>query len=194
MNGPIPIIPQPGGFQIIEDEAITMTPMWAKAIPYVVSVVAVVAGLYGAYHHGVSVTKDHYVAIIAQANADHAAEVISLNGRVAVAEHKASAVMAAIDQHHQEDIANEKQIAAATMANFRAGTLRLRDEFQARIIADHQLPSAATGTGQRDAASAGGLQPAHVEFFVSEASRANQVAKQLAECQAVVRADRAVKP
>jgi hypothetical protein len=162
------------------------------AIACVAAAAMVTGSLYGAYHHGVKVTDSKYQAIIAAAGKAHADEVISLNGKVAQAEHKAALDMAAIDQRHQEDIEHEKQIAAGTLASYRAGTLRLRNEFQAHIIADTGVPSVAASAGQRDAAGSGGLQPAHVEFFVSEAERANQVVKQLAACQAVVRADRSV--
>lgn len=168
--------------------------MTSLLIRIAVTFALLIGGLYTAYHHGVTTTTDHYKAIIAEADKAHSDEVISLNKKVSQTEHKAALDMAAIDQRHQEIIKHEKEIADATLASYRAGTLRLRNEFQAHIIADSGLPSAATSTSKCDAACTGGLQPAHVEFLVSEASRANQVTLQLSKCQDVVRADRAVKP
>lgn len=185
MNTPV----EPGTFHIIEGVA---TPLWVRVLPYIAVLLVVAASLYGAYSHGVTVTNAKYKAIIAQSNLDHANEIISLNGRIAAAEHKAGQVMAAIDQSNLESQKNVQQIAAAAVANYRAGVVRLRDEFTPHISPSAGVSSAATSTGQCDATCTGGLQPKHVEFFVHEASRADQAVKQLAACQAVVRADRAV--
>ncbi|WP_290872050.1 lysis system i-spanin subunit Rz [Aquabacterium sp.] len=158
---------------------------------YGAAVAITLASLYGAYRHGCTVTQAAADLATTKANAAHAAETISLQAQVRAAEHKATQDMAAIDAQHQKDIADERSKASATLASYRAGTLRLRDEFAPTIgPAQPVLPGVATSTGKRDAAGTGGLQPAHVEFLVQIASDADQVAKQLAACQAVVRADR----
>lgn len=160
----------------------------------VIAAIVLCAGVgIAAYSHGVGTTKAKFEAIIAKADKDHTEAIVALNGRIAIAEHKAGAVMAAIDQHHQEDIEHEKKNIAATLASYRAGTLRLRDEFKAHCAANTGMPSATPSAGVSDAASDGGLQPDHVEFLIHFASRAKQVVQQLDNCQAVVRADRAVR-
>ena len=56
----------------------------------------------------------------------------------------------------------------------------------------HEEPSSgsSTGTSGSDASATGRLSPQLAEFLVGEASRADDVATQLAACQAVVKADR----
>lgn len=165
-----------------------------RAIPYIVALALFTLALVMAYGFGVSTTSDKYEAIIAKANKKHADETISLQAQVRAAEHKAAKDMAAIDAQHQKDIADERSKANATLAGYRAGTIRLRDEFTPTIgPAQPVMPGIAAATGQRNDAGSGGLQPAHVEFLVQIAAEADQVARQLQACQAVVRADRAVQ-
>lgn len=71
-----------------------------------------------------------------------------------------------------------------TIADLRAGNVQLRDRFTCRV------PDPAAGAGGSDEAPQGGLLPADAEFLVSLAAEADEVARQLAACQAVVRSDR----
>lgn len=161
-------------------------------VKYGAAVAIVLASLYGAYSHGCSVTQAAADIATLKAKTASDGEIISLQAQVRATEHASALVMAAIDAQHQKDIADERSKANATLASYRAGTLRLRDEFAPTIgPVVPVLPGVATSTGQRDAASTGGLQPAHVEFLIQIASEADQVAGQLRACQAVVRADRA---
>jgi prophage endopeptidase len=73
-----------------------------------------------------------------------------------------------------------------TIADLRAGTLRLRDKFRCKA----SLPGSSAAASGSDAASTGGLSDQDAEFLVREASRADAVVGQLTACQAVVKSDR----
>lgn len=161
---------------------------------YAIGTAVVIGALYAAYHHGCSVTSAQ-----AQIKADaielqHKAEIISWQGKVRAAEQQAAQDMAAIDAQHQKDIANEKHNAATVLAAYRTGVIGLRDDFKTVTITTTVLPSTATSTGGSDGTRTVGLRDEHVSFLVQEASRADQVADQLRACQAVVKADRVVRP
>lgn len=78
-----------------------------------------------------------------------------------------------------EDNAHAIQARDRTIADLRAGNLRLRDRFACRV------PAAPTVPGGSDAPQAGGLLAADGEFLVRFAAEADEVANQLAACQAL---------
>jgi hypothetical protein len=99
--------------------------------------------------------------------------------------------MADLDAQHHKDMQNEIDSREHTIADLRAGTLRLRKQFTCpAATAAGAASQAGTGTGLGDGASSGGLQTADAEFLLREAGRADQVVVQLQACQDIVRKDR----
>lgn len=86
----------------------------------------------------------------------------------------------------KQDAQNE---ANATIAAYRAGTIRLRSQF---TCFNRSVSNATTSTGVSDAARDCGLSERDVEFLVRFAERADKVAHQLKAAQDIIRADRAV--
>lgn len=86
----------------------------------------------------------------------------------------------------KKDAQNE---ADATIAAYRAGTIRLRQQF---TCFNRSVSNATTSIGISDAARDCGLSERDVEFLVRFAERANKVAHQLKAAQDIIRADRAV--
>lgn len=148
-----------------------------------------VAAVTGAYMHGVSTTTDHFQGVIAKNNADNATEATRLVNAARNEEKSKADKFAAIDAKSLKEKNDEITSRDAVIAGLRAGTTRLQQRFTCPASAEH-LSSTATSTGQRDAASTGGLQADDAEFLIRESSRADQAVKQLQACQAVVRADR----
>lgn len=161
-------------------------------IKYGAAVALVLAALFGAYHHGCSVT---------QADADLVAEKAArqaVTAQTALAEfyrqreETAAEDMAKIDQQHQEDLRNANLISERSIAGLRDGTLRLRSKFAACSAAHGGVPEAAAGAGVRDADAGSGLQPEDVQSLIRSAALADQVVVQLQACQAIVKLDRGV--
>jgi hypothetical protein len=107
--------------------------------------------------------------------------------------------VAAVSTAYQKDLANANRAKDLAMAALRSGALVLRDPGAASGQADAGgTCQAATGPtrsdggtpGQLPAASAGFLSQRASEFLIGLAGEADQLAGQLAGCQAVVRADR----
>lgn len=144
-----------------------------------------------AYHVGEMSGDVAHQAELTRINLANASALALLQAKVRQQEQDKAAELAAIDQQHQQDIANREAISNRTIADLRAGTVRLRSDIAANeFAASVRLPSSAAGTGQRPAAQGVGLRIADAEFLIRTAGEADQVADQLRACQAVVRADR----
>jgi hypothetical protein len=122
---------------------------------------------------------------LAEANA----KIIELNLKARTEEREHADRLAAVSIKYQEDIRNEKRKAAVVIADLRAGIIRLRDPAAVQARGSGTGETSAT-SGRRDGHAGGELSPELAEFLVAEASRADEVARQLDACQAVVRADR----
>ena len=104
-----------------------------------------------------------------------------------------------ISANYQKELQDASKQHAADVAAIRAGTLRLRDPGARPHACAGGVSQASTAAGRRDDQAGSGLPgPADgvlsdtaVEFLVSEADRADRLAKQLSACQAVINADRA---
>jgi hypothetical protein len=144
-----------------------------------------------AYHAGKVAGDTAHQAELTRINLTWAKALADQQSKARQQEQDKAAELAAIADKHQQDIANREAISNRTIADLRAGTIRLRSDIAANeFAASVRLPSAAAGTGQRDAAKGVGLRIADAEFLIRTAGEADQVADQLRACQAVVRADR----
>jgi hypothetical protein len=168
-------------------------PLWVRALPYAAGVIAISAGLYLAESHGEEVRDTYWKGVIAEANERHQSDLAKLEADARSDEQAKANALYAADRQLIETQHNEITSRDATIAGLRVGSVSLRDRFACHAAADERVSSAAAGTGQRNAAQAGGLQREDAEFLVRLASDADQVAHQLAACQAVVRADRGDK-
>ena len=74
------------------------------------------------------------------------------------------------------------------IADLRAGSVRLRDRF--KCSTRPAVSSSGPASAGSDGGTQGGLSDNDAEFFVREASRADEVVRQLTACQAVIRSDR----
>ncbi|PRP70249.1 hypothetical protein BUE93_11310 [Chromobacterium amazonense] len=106
------------------------------------------------------------------------------------AEHAKAASDAAASAQYQEGLENGKQELAAAVDRLRAN-LRLRDQ---QLAGAGNLPAAAAGAGRRDGEAGADFLAAHGEDALRLAADADDVARQLSACQAIVESDRAAQP
>lgn len=118
----------------------------------------------------------------AKAELDARKDATEKSNRLAAAQEQAAQAY----EKGKQDAENE---ASATIAAYRAGTVRLRQQF---TCFNRSVSNATTSTGISDAARDCGLSKADVEFLIRFAERADKVAHQLKAAQDIIRADRAV--
>lgn len=123
-------------------------------------------------------------------------ELNSENDRLRTAaietERQHAAALASISTSYQEKLNNEKAQTARLRADLRSGTVRLRlpDPKGSTGIKHPAEPS--TSAGRCNGSEGGELPPATAEFLYTLAADADEITEQLAACQAVVQADRAI--
>ncbi len=119
------------------------------------------------------------------------AEILRLENQARAQEAKHAAVMATISKRNLEEKQRVETQHQADVAAVRAGTLVLRDPGAAtgEACAGAASPPG-TAAGGRDGGAGGQLSGAAAEFLLTEASRADVVARQLAAAQAVIVEDR----
>ena len=102
--------------------------------------------------------------------------------------------MDGIAAKHQQDLKDVRNEKDRVIADLRTRNLRLRVPVVATTSAAcsgvSSSPEAGSGTGQRDGETTAELSGPAAEFLVGLASEADDVARQLSACQAVVIADR----
>lgn len=174
-----------------------------RAVPWQVWVlVALLAGWwFERQHHG----EERYAAGYGAAEARYTAEIDRREREAAAAMQAAKDAARATEQRQAQQMADAARDYIAerekgfeerdrTIADLRAGERRLRDRFQCPASGaaggSAGLPGAGRAAGGSDAPAPGGLSRADAEFLVRFAGEADDVAGQLAACQAVVRAQR----
>lgn len=174
--------------------------MMRAALPYLVAIVAAFLLAFGCYSFGVHVEHQRRVAEVNGINAQHAQAITNATQRTLDAEQRErdkeaqhATDMAALDAQHTKEMNDAKAAADTTIANLRAGSIRVRDRFTCNAAGAKPTSStgqAGTSASVGDGATAGGLQTADAEFLLREADRADAVTVQLGACQAIVRGDR----
>lgn len=171
-----------------------------ELFPYLAAIGAVFGILYLAYSFGVHVEHQARLAEVSSINAQHSLAIAAANQRTLDAEQRErdkeaqhAADMAALDEQRTKELNDAKAAADATIADLRAGSIRVRDRLTCpavRAAGPGAAGQAGTSTSVGDASAAYGLQSADAEFLLSEAKRADEVTVQLRACQDIVRGDR----
>ncbi len=172
-------------------------PWWVKAL----IVLAIAGAVYGAI---VSYGNDRYAAGKDAEKADwikrENTELITANAEISRLTTKArqteqdhATAIAKASGTYQEALNHEKTAHARTVADLRAGVLKLRIDL-ARRESTGGSTTAQTGAGPGgcDGETRGELSQQAGEFLVGLASEADEVVRQLTACQAVVDADRKI--
>jgi hypothetical protein len=105
-----------------------------------------------------------------------------------------AAALAAVSTDYERKLSDANKQRAADAAALRAGTLRLRDPNLTGLRACGGLGTqVGAGAGRRDGPEGGELSEAAAGFLLEFASDADDVARQLTACQAVVVKDRELR-
>ncbi|MBM2883892.1 hypothetical protein JFK97_05770 [Chromobacterium phragmitis] len=104
-------------------------------------------------------------------------------------EHAAAASDAAASAQYQRELEDGKKDLDGAIHRLRAA-LRLRDQ---QLSSAGHLPTAAARAGRRDASAPADFLAAHGEDALRLAGEADDVARQLSACQAIVESDRAAQ-
>lgn len=169
--------------------------MIAAILPYLVAIAVAFAAAFGSYEFGVHVEHEARVAEVNGIKAEQQRQIAEANAELAKAEQaardieqKRAADMALLDANYQKELSDAKATSDATIADLRAGTVRMRKRFQCAATHPASVPSTAqAGTSASGVDDATGLQPADAGFLVQLAKRADAQVRAL---QDVVRKDR----
>lgn len=167
----------------------------------IVGALIALAGAYGwGRYDGGEVEAASWRKRELQQQSDFNAKVQKLQEEYRARERAGAERLAAVSADYQKELVNAKTAKDRAVADLRAGRLVLRDPGAAGCATGGGAAApAGAGAGGRDGAPPGELPRAAEgvlserasEFLIGLASEADEVARQLAACQGVVRADRA---
>lgn len=168
--------------------------------------VAVVALLAVTFWAGKHYSDSEHAALRAELKASYNTKVAQLevdlasakaDGIAAIAKKEREKVeaMAKLDADYQKEIADAVATRERTIADLRAGAIRVREHLTCgpakSPFGGSPSGKAGTGTGVGDGSAQGGLSGADVELVLRIASEADEVVRQLTRCQQIIRDDRA---
>jgi len=144
---------------------------------------------FAAGHHVAAQAGAIKLAAVTTANAQSAQHIAELaeqaSEQARAAEQAQAAGIAAIDSQHEQDIHDAKANADRTIANLRAGTLRLRSEWSCTPARATEVSRAASGAGVPDANAE--LRAEGAGHLIGDADEADAEIKAL---QAILRQER----
>lgn len=119
-------------------------------------------------------------------------KILELTAKARAREKANAEALNDISLRNQQELRNAKAQYDRDVAAVRAGALRLRDA-AARQASGGSTPGAAgAGASGRDGGAGTELSREATEFLLGEAARADEITRQLGQCQDVVRADRSL--
>lgn len=105
-------------------------------------------------------------------------------------ERSSADALADVSRQFQEDLKNERNKKERVIADLRAGAVRLRDPNGRCSGIGIAFPEAGSAPGGRDGGAGTELSERTAEYLISEASRADEIVRQLTACQKIVIKDR----
>jgi hypothetical protein len=168
---------------------------WVKWLAALLLVVAMDYAIYayGQKQFGLGEQAERAVCL-KRDNADLTsanAKLKSLEEQYRQQEHDHATALASISSQYQKDLTHVKADKDRVIAGLRAGAVRLFVPAATALSPDGGAASAVTpASSGRDGAARCELSVAASEFLVGLAAEADEVAKQLGACQAVINADR----
>jgi len=167
---------------------------------YLAGIAALGGALWWTHHYiyteGYNAAKTEvtaqYAARDKEAEAKAQAKIKELEATRRAVEKEAEDSINRIANQFEKERQNANKIQADLRARLAAGTLRLRDPGAASANADSEcrVSQASAATSGSDGGTTGQLSTAASDFLISLAGEADEVARQLAACQAVIRSDR----
>ena len=107
----------------------------------------------------------------------------------ATIERNSSLAMAAAAETYQKELKNVSTQKNVIIDNLRAGAIRLRDPGTSYTLGADKLPGVGATASGCNGEAGGKLSDATSEFLITEASRADEVTRQLQLCQKIILID-----
>lgn len=166
-----------------------------RAAPYLIVLGVFCGWSYGAYHYGTShqaaTDKVAFEDYVNRRDASDAAAQTAADAIKKAQEETWSNKIHDADVQHQKEMTDAQAAYDHDVAALRSGALRVRPAASCPAAGKPGVPAPAAGPGVGDGSQASGLSDANAQFLLRLGQRADDVVRQLAECQAVVAADRA---
>lgn len=164
-----------------------------KAAAYLLIAAAICAGLY-ALHNSVYQSGARAERVIWQAKenkdlAEAGRKYAELQTKYRKMERQSALDQAAIAENYRKEVKENDRKKNAVIADLRRRSIVLRDPGGTQSCRSGAAETGAAAPGSNGKAG-GELSGELAEFLVSEASRADEVVKQLTTCQKVVESDR----
>ena len=119
-------------------------------------------------------------------------QILLLEKQARKTEQDQAKVIAAISTDYQEQIRNANTIHSADIAAVRSGLIRLRDHSASKNTCPDRVPETPSAPRGRDGQEGADLSKPATEFLLGLARDADDIARQLAACQAVIVSDRTI--
>lgn len=158
--------------------------------PYIAGglVVVLAASHWGIYEHGKGVKDDEWKAKVAEESRQATEKYSALESQHRAKEKESQDNAAKIGEAYEKGRSERDAEYERTIADLNAGNLRLRKRFQACPTTG--LPGTSSSGASSDAVQGGGLSKQDQEFLIRIGREADEVAGQLASCQAQLKKDR----
>lgn len=164
---------------------IWMKKHWASVLYGAVALALAGAAIYSVWNSGYRSAERVYKVQIAEHALQDSKDREAAQAAARKTERAHAQALAALAATHAKEQADAAVKTERTVADLRAGTLRLRRELAARPV---DLPG--TDTSGSTGTSGPGLRPEDAEFLVREADRADGVVRDLNACNAARQVDR----
>lgn len=165
-----------------------------RLAPYLIAIAVFAGWTYASYHFGSSTATTarnaYYDKIIADRDAADAKNRQQATDQARADELARQQLMADIDTKHQQEMNDAKLKTDQIISDLRNGTLRLRNALDVAASAIQRLPGTPAAPGVSDGSQASGLSGGNAEFLLRKGGDADDIVRELDECQAVVIADR----
>lgn len=151
-------------------------------------VVVLAATHWGVYEHGKSVERGEWKTKVAEQSQAATEKYAALESQYRAKEKESQDNAAKIGEAYEKGRSERDAEYDRTIADLNAGNLRLRKRFQSCPASG--VPGAGAGSTSDNAAQGGGLSKQDQEFLIRIGREADEVAGQLASCQAQLKKDR----
>jgi hypothetical protein len=144
----------------------------------------------GGYRFGVSHTEGEVAKRDLESANQYAAAVTQAEDKARATERKSAELLAAVDSAYQTKLKETNDAAQKTIADLRAGRIRVRIPATAGQAGAGGVPQVAAGAGGCDGQGPGDVLSRLAEDVAGRLAKCDAVATQLEAAQAVIEADR----
>ena len=139
---------------------------------------------------GRTLEADKWQKALIQSESLYNAKLDEFNTKYRALENKRATDAQNLSVKYQQELKQNEQHYSATIADLRAGNIRLRDKYAHNPTCGNTVPETGSDSGRIDAGAGGELSNQAAEFLLSESKRADDTVSLLNRCIAQLKADR----